>query len=234
MDAGQQLGLTGVAITNSIKDCKFTEQEQRLTASTCAADIESAGEDLWDVTTKIVSAVNICKDSDKAKCSEVISEVVKELATASTDVEDAVSDCGGASTQCAKEISTAATDLASASEDVSKAVDDCASSANSDCMSDIMDAGKQLGLTGVEITNAISDCKATESIKVEGNACAKDIAGAGKALSSTAIEITKASVECKTDPTECAAEISRAVGFIGTATTDITQAVSDCGYPSIT
>jgi len=126
-----------------------------LTASTCAADVEAAGEDLWDVTTKVVSAYETCKGSDKAKCSELISGVVKELATASTDVEDAVTDCGGASTKCAKEISTAATDLASASEDVSKAVDDCASSANADCVSDIMDASKQLGLTGVEISNAI-------------------------------------------------------------------------------
>jgi len=90
-----------------------------LTASTCAADVEAASDDLWDVTKKIVSAYETCKDSDKAKCSGLISEVVDELRAASNDVGEAVSDCGSASTKCAKEISTAATDLASASEDVS-------------------------------------------------------------------------------------------------------------------
>lgn len=114
---------------------------EAMAASSCSADIESAGEDLAIATTKILSAIKVCQGSDKTKCTEAISEVVGDLGTASTDIEDAVTDCGGGATKCAQDISKAATDLAAATDDVAKAVDDCASSANSGCSSDIMAAG---------------------------------------------------------------------------------------------
>ena len=53
----------------------ITLQEAKA-ASTCSADIESAGEDLADATVKILSAVKVCSGSDKAKCVEAVSEVV--------------------------------------------------------------------------------------------------------------------------------------------------------------
>merc|ERR1712046_161325 len=76
MAAGQQLGLTAVAVTNSIKDCKTSDPKPKFEASTCSADIESAGEDLADATTKVLSAIKVCQGSDKVKCTEAISEVV--------------------------------------------------------------------------------------------------------------------------------------------------------------
>jgi hypothetical protein len=58
MAAGQELGLTGVAITNSIKDCKATENE--ISARSCSADIELVGEDLLVASEKFMHAVDVC------------------------------------------------------------------------------------------------------------------------------------------------------------------------------
>jgi len=150
--------------------------QEAIVASNFSSDIEAAGEDLADATTKVLSAIKVCESSDKAKCVEAVSEVVSELGVASKDIEEAVTDCGGTSTQCAQDISDAATDLASATDDISKAVDDCASSADSGCTSDIMAAGQDLAKTGLAITTSIKDCKTTQEKQViDKAACAKDM-----------------------------------------------------------
>lgn len=87
MAAGEELGKTGVDITNSIKECKFTMPEKKLAASTCSADIESAGVDLASATTGILSAITVCEGGDAAKCTSAVSKVVKELGVASKDIE---------------------------------------------------------------------------------------------------------------------------------------------------
>jgi len=83
MAAGEELGLTGVAITNSIKDCKAMESE--ISQPICLKDIELVGGDLADASTKFLSAVKVCQGSDKAKCTKALSEVSDEINTASTD-----------------------------------------------------------------------------------------------------------------------------------------------------
>jgi hypothetical protein len=98
MAAGEQLGLTGVAITTSLSDCKALELEDEIVASSCTGDITTAGEDLAAATSKILSAIKVCSTEGATKCTEAVSEVVGELATASKDIELAVTDCGGAST----------------------------------------------------------------------------------------------------------------------------------------
>ena len=85
MAAGEQLGKTGVDINNSIKECKFTQPE--MTASSCSADIESAGADLATATVNILSAISVCEGGDAAKCTSAVSQVVKEFGVASKDIE---------------------------------------------------------------------------------------------------------------------------------------------------
>jgi hypothetical protein len=77
----------------------------------------------------------------------------------------------------------------------------------------------------------ISGCSALNKISIEGVTCKKDIVGAGMALASTTSHISKATFECGNPAasTKCASDISLAVSEVGTATTDIAQAVSDCG-----
>lgn len=209
-----------------------------MAASTCTADIESAGEDLADVTTKVMSAIEVCSTADKAKCAETISEVVKELAVASKDVEEAVTDCGGTSTKCAQDISDAATELAQASEDVSKAADDCASSANSGCTSDITAAFQDLGKTGVDITTSIKECKtstltAIPQKELTASTCTADIESAGEDLADATTKILSAIKVCSgSDKTKCVEAVSEVVDELGVASKDIEEAVTDCGGTS--
>jgi len=86
-------------------------------------------------------------------------------------------------------------------------------------------------MTSIAIIQSISDCSALNKISVEGDTCKKDIVGAGMALASTTSHISKAIFECGNPAasTKCASDISLAVSEVGTATTDIAQAVSDCG-----
>jgi hypothetical protein len=53
---------------------------------------------LAGATAKILSAIKVCSTSGPTKCTEAVSEVVGELATASKDIEQAVTDCGGGTT----------------------------------------------------------------------------------------------------------------------------------------
>ena len=165
MEAGNYLYQSGMVLFHGMNDCQ-DKQDEKLADSTCATDIETAATDIGTATVQVISAISVCKGGDAAKCTSAISQVVEELGVASKVIEQAVTDCGGASTQCAQDISDAATDLAKATDDAAKAVSDCTTKNDSDCTSDIMAAGQQLGLTTVAVTNSLKDCKSSFSEQV--------------------------------------------------------------------
>ena len=88
---------------------------------------------LGSTTIHISKAVFECGNSAaSAKCASDISLAVSEVGTATTDIAQAVSDCGGATFKCTEDIGNTATDLGSLSSLISNMVTDCAHSANID------------------------------------------------------------------------------------------------------
>ena len=77
MATGEQLGKTGVDINNSIKECKFTQQKEDPSASSCFADILSVGSDLNDAAVNILSTIMICDSSPTDECKAAISDDIK-------------------------------------------------------------------------------------------------------------------------------------------------------------
>ena len=69
---------------------------KKVAASTCAADFQSAKEDLDNTNNMLQNAATkVCGREGKDKCVEAIAEVSKELSDTVDDIQEALDDCSG-------------------------------------------------------------------------------------------------------------------------------------------
>jgi hypothetical protein len=90
------------------------------TAQSCAEDIENAGAQLGVAVGDIVNATAECSQGHTAQCVTAIASLATALGNATACINDAVGDCGGASSACVADIASLAQELGGIASEVDK------------------------------------------------------------------------------------------------------------------